>query len=378
MKKISYILLASLILLAACKPSFKKGDGMEYAIVNSGKGDLIKPGQFLELHFTNVLSSKGKKDSVLSNTREMGAPQFMAFDSVNIPAAYFKIFKQMKVGDSVSTRTLVDSMFKQNPEQQPPFMKKGDFVYTNIKIINAYKTQADADSARKIAMTNAEKIGKEKAEALIKADDKSITDYLAKNNIKADKTDKAVYVQTTQAGTGAFLDTNSVVKIKYKGTTLAGVMFDTNMEPNKDPQRTHLDPLTVNLTNDKSIGNGVIPGLESGMFKLQKGSKAKVFIPSGLAYGARGGGPDIPANANLIFEVEVLDIITKEQLKAENATAAAAQKKMQEAQQKEMMAQQNKYMDSVKTADPKKYEEMMQQMQKQQMEQQMQQGGRQR
>jgi FKBP-type peptidyl-prolyl cis-trans isomerase FkpA len=298
---------------------------------------------------------------LLNNTRDMGAPQFMQFDSVNIPPAYLKIFRQMRVGDSVSTRTLVDSMFKDNPMQMPPFMKKGDMIYTNIKIIKAYKTQEAADSARKLAMTNAEKIGKAKAEALVKEDDKAITDYLAKNNVKADKTDKGVYVQTLTPGTGAFLDTNSIVKVMYTGKTLAGVMFDSNVDPSKG----HTDPLTVNLTKDKSIGNGVIPGLESGMYKLQKGSKAKVYIPSGLAYGARGAGPDLPPNANLVFDIEVLDIVTKEQMKAENAAANAKAQKEQEMQQKAMEQQQKAYMDSFQKADPKKFEEMKKQMQQQ-------------
>jgi FKBP-type peptidyl-prolyl cis-trans isomerase FkpA len=370
MRKISYLLLAGLIMLAACKPSFKKADGMEYAIVNSGKGDLLKQGEFLEMHFTNLLSRKGKKDSLLNNTREMGAPQFMQFDSINIPPAYLKIFKQMRVGDSVSTRILVDSMFKDNPMQMPPFMKKGDMIYTNIKIVNAHKTQEAADSARKASTVNAEKVAKEKAAALIKADDKAIADYLAKNKIKAERSDKGVYVETTTPGTGAFLDTNSIVRVKYTGKTLAGVMFDSNVDPSKG----HTDPLTVNLTNDKSIGNGVIPGLESGMFKLQKGSKAKVYIPSGLAYGTRGGGPDLPPNANLVFDIEVLDIITKEQLKADNAAAAAKAKAEQDAQQKLMQQQQKVYEDSLQKADPKKFEEYKQQMQQQMMQQMQQQG----
>ncbi len=370
MRKISYFLLASVILLAACKPSYKKGlDGMEYAIVNSGKGDLLKTGEIMELHFTNLLSRKGKKDSIMQDTREMGMPQFMTFDSMSIPPAYINIFKLMKVGDSVSTRTLVDTVFKKDPMQMPPFMKKGDFIYTNIKIVNVYKSQAAADSARTIALANAEKIGKAKAEALVKADDKAIADYIAKNNVKAIRTDKGVYVETTQPGTGAFLDSNSIVKVKYKGKTLAGVMFDTNMDESKG----HSDPLTVNLTNNKGLGNTVIPGLESGMYKLQKGSKSKIYIPSGLAYGTRGGGPDLPPNANLVFEIEVLDIITKEQMISDNKLAEAKNKAIQEAQQKMMELQQKVYMDSLQKADPKKFEELKQQMQQQQMQQQMQQ-----
>jgi FKBP-type peptidyl-prolyl cis-trans isomerase FkpA len=317
----------------------KAEGGMEYKIVYFGKDDLLKPGLFLEMHFTNLLARKGKQDSVLNNTREMGAPQVMQFDTLNIPPAYFKIFMQMKVEDSVGTRTTVDSMFKSNPDQMPPFMKRGDMIYTNIKIINAFNTQKEADSARTIALENAERVSKSKAEALAREDDKAITDYITTNKIKAIKTSQGVYVETVKSGVGAFLNSKSIVKIKYTGTTLGGVMFDSNVDPSKG----HTDPLSVNLTNDKSIGNGVIPGLENGMYKLQKGSKAKIYIPSGLAYGIRVAGPDLPPNANLIFYIEVVSTITKAQLRAQNLAAAAKAKKTEmEEQMKSIPKTKNK------------------------------------
>jgi FKBP-type peptidyl-prolyl cis-trans isomerase FkpA len=350
MRKISYLLLASAIVFSSCQEKFKKGDeGMEYKIISSGSGDLLKTGEFMELHFTTILS--GKKDSVLNNTRDAGAPQIMPFDSTSLPPAYYKLFKQMKKGDSLSTRTSTDSLFKKQPESMPPFMKKGQFVYTNIKIVNIYKTQAEADSARKLSMVAAEAIGKAKAEALVKEDDKTIAAYLAKNNIKAVKTTNGVYVETTQAGAGAVLDSTVFVKINYTGKTLDGKMFDSNTDPSKG----HLEPLTVNLTNDMSLGNGVIPGMSEALRTVQKGAKGKMFIPSGLGYGARGAGADIPANANLVFEFEVLETLTKAQVVADNA-----------AQQAKMKAMQKKYMDSVAKANPKAAEQMQQQMQQQQ------------
>ncbi len=372
MKKLLFILfICTIAKYGYCQTAdeFTKGlDGMEYAIVNSGKGDLIKAGDILELHFTSLLSRKGKQDSILNNTREMGMAQFIPFDSMNIPPAYFIIFIQMKVGDSVSSRTIIDSMFKENPEQVPPFMKKGDLIYTNMRIIYAYKTQAAADSARTIAMENAEKIAKEKADVLVILDDKKIADYVANNNVKAVKTKKGVYVEIIAKGKGAFLNTKSIVKIKYKGKTLEGVIFDTNMDKSKG----HTDPLIVNLTKDKTIGNAVIPGLENGLYKLQKGSKAKIYIPSGLAYGPRGGGADLPPNANLVFEIEVIDIISKAQMIAENKAMLIKENNKKAAQERLMKREQKKYMDNLKKTDPKKYEEVKQQMQ-QQTQQQMQQ-----
>jgi FKBP-type peptidyl-prolyl cis-trans isomerase FkpA len=348
MRKISYLLLATAVVFSSCQEKFKKGEeGMEYKIISSGSGNLLKTGEFMELHFTTILGGKaGKKDSVLNNTREAGASQIVPFDSAQLPPAYFKLFKLMKNGDSLATRSLTDSLFKKQPEQMPPFMSKGQFVYTNIKIINVYKTQAEADSARKLSMEAGEKVAKAKAEALIKEDDKTIAAYLAKNNIKAVKTTNGVYVETTQAGTGAVLDSTVFVKINYTGKTLDGKMFDSNTDPSKG----HLEPLTVNLTSDMSLGNGVIPGMGEALKTVQKGTKGKMFIPSGLGYGARGAGADIPANANLIFEFEVLETLTKAQVVADNA-----------AQQAKMKAMQKKYMDSVAKANPKAAEQMQQQ-----------------
>jgi len=51
----------------------------------------------------------------------------------------------------------------------------------------------------------------------------------------------------------------------------------------------------------------VISGFDEGVLKMKKGEIAEIFIPSQLGYGAYAQGP-IPANSNLIFEIELLDI----------------------------------------------------------------------
>jgi FKBP-type peptidyl-prolyl cis-trans isomerase FkpA len=379
MRKIAYLFLATAVIFSACKDaSFKKGEeGMEYKIIADGKGDLIKQGEFMEFQFTSTISGAGRKDSILNSSRDQGGAQIMPFDSTSLPPAYFKIFKQLKKGDSVATRTSTDTIIKkQQPGQElPAFIKKGMFIYTNIKLVNVYKTQAEADSARKLNMAAAEVAAKAKAAVLAKEDDKTIAAYLAKNNITATKTTNGVYVKTTQAGTGAMLDSTVFVKVMYTGKTLDGKMFDSNVDPSKG----HTDPLNVNLTNDMSLGGGVIPGMTEALKTMQKGTKATMYIPSGLAYGPRAQSAELPANANLMFDVEIIDVMTVAQAKADNAAQQAkmmAQQKVAKAQQ---MAAQKKYMDSLKKADPKAAEEMQKQMMQQQMQQmQQQQGGGQR
>jgi len=55
---------------------------------------------------------------------------------------------------------------------------------------------------------------------------------------------------------------------------------------------------------------GLIPGFREAFLKLNIGDKAKVFIPSFLGYGAVQNGP-IPANSNLIFDIELVDVFKK-------------------------------------------------------------------
>lgn len=56
------------------------------------------------------------------------------------------------------------------------------------------------------------------------------------------------------------------------------------------------------------IGVGqVIRGWDEGVISMKKGEKRRIFIPSGLAYGARGAGNVIKPNADLIFDVELFD-----------------------------------------------------------------------
>ena len=305
MKKLLFILgicLATENVFCQTNGDFQKGaDGMEYKIISKGGTEALKMGEYLCLHFTNVLSNKAG-DSILNNTRELGMPQYMPLDSNQIPPAYMIIFKQMKIGDSVCTRTLADSMFKKSPDQMPPFMKLGDFIYTNISIENVYKTQAESDAAKGKSMEQAEATAKKKSIAQMAIDNALISEYLKQSNKAAIKTPTGVYVSTIKAGVGPKLTNKQFVKIKYTGKTLNGNIFDTNMDESKG----HTDPLTVNLTNDQSLGNGVIPGMTEALLTMQKGTKATMYIPSGLGYGVRGAGADIPANANLIFDVEIL------------------------------------------------------------------------
>jgi FKBP-type peptidyl-prolyl cis-trans isomerase len=335
MKHSIYLFAAALVVLAGCKQPFKKlGKGLEYKLISDNKGEVIKPGYFFELSFEQRYKGTNK-DTLLFNSKE-SANQIVTLDSMNIPPDYYKIFKQVRKGDSIVVRQLTDTIMKMQPGGIPDFIKKGGHIISLYKIVNIYTKRESADSAFQAQMAIARTKDSLKSLAQVAKDDKEIKDYLAKKGItNAVKAPMGTYVQILSPGTGETLDTSMVAKVMYTGRNLAGGKpFDSNT----DPQFGHTDAYPVPLKPGPGGQYGVIKGWIDGLLQLKKGAKAVFYIPSGLGYGAQGNG-EIKPNAILMFDIEVADVITGAQYKLE-----------QDAQRKKMEAEQKKYMDSVKKA----------------------------
>ncbi len=100
-----------------------------------------------------------------------------------------------------------------------------------------------------------------------------------------------IYIEIKK-GQGASPKATDVVKVHYKGTFLNGRVFDSSIERGQPAEF----PL-----------NGVIPGWTYGLQKMKVGGKAKLLLPSKMAYGAYGN-QGIPPYAPLVFEIELLGI----------------------------------------------------------------------
>ncbi len=105
--------------------------------------------------------------------------------------------------------------------------------------------------------------------------------------------------EVVKQGDGESPTVDQHAKVNYRGTLLDGTEFDSS-ERNGGPQ---------------SIPVGaVIPGWQEALLKMKAGDKWRLFIPSELAYGDEGAGPDIPPGATLIFDVELLGVETPRDL----------------------------------------------------------------
>jgi FKBP-type peptidyl-prolyl cis-trans isomerase FkpA len=343
------LFLGATLLLVSCQQNFKKGDkGLEYKIISDGKGQQLKVGNFMQMNIRQSITL-GEKDSVLNDSRTTSGPVIETCDSTSMPPEYFKIISQLRKGDSLVIRLLVDSMFAKNPQSMPPFIKKGSYFTTTVKLLNIFNSRAQADSAFQAEQKLAQyRDSVESASMLIK-DDKFLQDYLKKNKINAVKGEAGTYVQILQEGIGPKIDTSVIVKTNYTGRTLDGKMFDSNTDSSKG----HVEPFDVNMTNDRTLGSGVIKGWTDGLKMLNKGAKAKFYIPSALAYGAKGAGEDIKPNSILIFDIEVLDILTKDQAK-KTMDAKVEEYKQKQKIEMQKAAAAKKEQDKIEAAGSKK------------------------
>ena len=107
------------------------------------------------------------------------------------------------------------------------------------------------------------------------------------------KTASGLYYIITKEGEGEHPPKGANVSVHYRGTLVDGTVFDSSYQRDQ--------PLEF------SVGVGqVIPGWDEGILLLNKGAAARFVIPSHLGYGAQGAGGVIPADATLIFEVELI------------------------------------------------------------------------
>ncbi|OGL30947.1 peptidylprolyl isomerase [Candidatus Saccharibacteria bacterium RIFCSPHIGHO2_12_FULL_41_12] len=98
----------------------------------------------------------------------------------------------------------------------------------------------------------------------------------------------------TQVGTGAEVKAGGKVTAHYTGAIAStGKIFQSSLDSGQ--------PFTASL-------DGVIKGWQQGIPGMKAGGKRRVIIPASLAYGDQSPSPDIPANSDLVFDIELIDV----------------------------------------------------------------------
>ncbi|WP_298765706.1 FKBP-type peptidyl-prolyl cis-trans isomerase [uncultured Polaribacter sp.] len=116
-----------------------------------------------------------------------------------------------------------------------------------------------------------------------------ILEYIATNNLDAQKTESGLYYVIDKEGNGARPNAASSVTVAYQGFLLDGTVFD----------QSDAEGITFDL-------NAVIAGWTEGLQLFKEGGEGTLIIPNELGYGITGIPPTIPGGAVLIFDIKLL------------------------------------------------------------------------
>ena len=186
----------------ACNAQAKSGDfkklpsSLQYKIVKDAPGRTAQVGDYMEVHLTNSFKGNRKTDTVLFDTRKMNnnAPVPVMVQAPAFGGDISEAFTLLSEGDSVVLKTPVDSVLKMGfPMMEGVEKGKGQTLNYTVKVV---KVRTPAEMQKETA---------EKSAAQNGVDDKLITEYLAKNNIKAQKTASGIYYKIDNPGSGEAL-----------------------------------------------------------------------------------------------------------------------------------------------------------------------------
>ncbi len=291
--------VVAIFTIASCNSNggFKKiAGGVEYKILKEGSGKVTaKVGDILSVHIINMTD----KDSVIMDTHK--GMNGAAPKAIQIPIRESKgkydimaWLMLLKKGDSAVFALPTDSIFP-DAATRPPFIRAHSKV-KSILVVTDLINAADAQKKQQEAQQQQMELAKIQAAK----DEVTIQNYIKEKGLKnVQKTESGLYYIITQKGSGPNAEKGKKVNVNYTGYLLDGKMFDSNVDPSKH----HVEPFKFKL------GEGqVIRGWDEAFTLLNKGAKAKIIIPSTMAYGPQAMGDDIPANSVLLFEVELKGI----------------------------------------------------------------------
>jgi FKBP-type peptidyl-prolyl cis-trans isomerase FkpA len=308
------LLTASFAALAmvSCKNSEFEGytkaeNGMHYKFYNHDENG-VKPKEGDGVAFSFMIKQYSK-DSTLVDSKQVTSDGSGIFKYL-LPKSSFSgsiedALSMMSTGDSASFIISADSFFlrTQRAKELPPHIKPGEHLAVYLKVTEV-KSKADIDADNKKAQAEMEKKMKEYQEKEQAVWEK----YLADNKITQKPTESGLILVETKKGSGPKPKAGDVIKVAYTGRLMDGTMFDTSNEAEAKAGNIYYEGRPYEPI-EFPVGTGrVIAGWEEAFMMMNKGTKAKLIIPSNLGYGPQGNGPVIHPYAPLVFDVELVEV----------------------------------------------------------------------
>jgi FKBP-type peptidyl-prolyl cis-trans isomerase FkpA len=289
MKRILFLISAMALMVGfiACNKGYKQTEsGLNYMFHTSNKGPKPSVDNIVKIDF----AYRYPADSVFFESKSFGQASFIKIEPSGYPGDIYEALRMMAKGDSASFKFNANSFFTITAGSPfvPDFINPDDSIFVDIMMHDFFDQagyEAYMEREREEAMKGREERAKNESSELEK--------YLQANNINTQPEESGLVIVVTEQGKGPKPTSGQKVTAHYTGTMLDGTKFDSSVDRNQ--------PFTFTL----GMGQ-VIRGWDEGFSKLNVGSKARLIIPSHLAYGDSDRGPVIKAYSTLVFDVELI------------------------------------------------------------------------
>lgn len=212
-------------------------------------------------------------------------------------------------GEIVVGQDIVDAIGITETEK-PGDKPTSPVIIERVNIINKGKVKVPYFTEE---MGKLEKEKKEKETRINKVASEKASELNALK-AKADSLPSGVKIYFNEKGEGPQPKEGDKILMNYAGYLSDGHLFDSNILANAekfeivDEMRKAAEQYSP-VPTDYSKDAQLIPGFREGLLNMKMGDKATVFIPSHLAYGKRGVPGVIPADSELIFQLEIVEIV---------------------------------------------------------------------
>ena len=284
-KNITGLILLVLIFFSCNNEKFKgysvNEHGLYYKLYSIGNQEMYpKVGDLI----TVLVVFKTDKDSIIHQS----AKKIILSDSP-YQGSLEEGLLTLSLGDSASFKLLADSFYIKGIKLPiPSYINSNSYLTAEIKITDIRPLNDDYP-LNKNFIDGYE--FKDMDELNI------LANYLRNNNINEHPIASGFYfIQETKTN-GKQPVPGHGVKINYEGSFLDGRIFDSTIEKNT--------PFEFVL----GVKDQVIPGIEQALYLMHEGEKAKIIVPSFLAFGEKGSSTGIiPPFTPVVYQIELLQV----------------------------------------------------------------------
>ena len=229
-------------------------------------------------------------DSLYYDFQSSGREVYSQFLESKFPGDLQEAYAMMHVGDSASFYVKADSIAVLYYDQDPAEvgLKPDDYFRYEVKLVELKSEQdfqADIDRMKK---------------QLMEASKAELAAYIEKENIKETPVESGIYIIPLEKGKGRCPVKGEKVEIDFSASLLNGQQVGSTYD---------MDEKFSFVVGD----NFVIPGWEVILPKMHLGERVKAIVPCEMAYGEHQVG-NVPAYSNMVYDIKLLKITTKEEL----------------------------------------------------------------